>query len=111
MGCVLDDAQSGNGLNGSIPYDYRTPQGGLEMDKEAQKKIDKILTKLAHKTLHGAESYDWKAEAVDQVLATFAFLGYRRVICPECGQVRGDDERVKAGMRCRFCAYGEEEVL
>lgn len=29
-------------------------------------------------------------------------------ICPECGQPHPDDDRVKAGMRCRFCAYGEE---
>jgi len=26
-------------------------------------------------------------------------------ICPECGQYRPDDERVKHGMKCRFCAY------
>ena len=27
-------------------------------------------------------------------------------ICPECGQVRAGDERVRAGMKCGFCAYG-----
>lgn len=27
-------------------------------------------------------------------------------ICPECGQVRPGDERVKAGMKCGFCALG-----
>jgi len=26
-------------------------------------------------------------------------------ICPECGQQRPDDERVKAGMKCVECAY------
>lgn len=26
-------------------------------------------------------------------------------ICPECRQTRPDDERVEAGMKCRFCAY------
>ena len=29
-------------------------------------------------------------------------------ICGECGEHRPDDDRVKAGMKCRFCAYGEE---
>jgi hypothetical protein len=27
-------------------------------------------------------------------------------ICPECGQHRPGDERVKAGMKCGLCAYG-----
>lgn len=26
-------------------------------------------------------------------------------ICPECGECRPDDERVKAGMKCSYCAY------
>jgi len=26
-------------------------------------------------------------------------------ICPECGEDRPDDERVRAGMKCGFCAY------
>jgi len=30
----------------------------------------------------------------------------RNLICPECGQFRPDDERVKAGMKCSYCAYG-----
>jgi len=25
--------------------------------------------------------------------------------CPECGEIRIDDDRVKAGMKCGFCAY------
>jgi len=29
----------------------------------------------------------------------------KRMICPECLQHRPDDDRVKAGMKCRFCAY------
>ncbi len=28
------------------------------------------------------------------------------LLCRECGQERPDDDRVAAGMRCRFCAYG-----
>ena len=28
--------------------------------------------------------------------------------CPECGEERPDDDRVKAGMKCGFCAYGQE---
>lgn len=27
--------------------------------------------------------------------------------CPECGQCRPDDERVEAGMKCWYCAYGQ----
>lgn len=27
--------------------------------------------------------------------------------CPECGKPRPGDERVGAGMKCYFCAYGE----
>ena len=27
-------------------------------------------------------------------------------ICPECGEIREDDGRVKAGMKCSYCAYG-----
>ena len=26
-------------------------------------------------------------------------------ICPECGEHRPDDNRVKAGMKCGHCAY------
>jgi formylmethanofuran dehydrogenase subunit E len=26
-------------------------------------------------------------------------------ICPECGEPRPEDERVLAGLKCRFCAY------
>ena len=26
-------------------------------------------------------------------------------LCPECGEERADDDRVRAGMKCRFCAY------
>jgi len=26
-------------------------------------------------------------------------------VCPECGQHRPDDERVRNGMKCSFCAY------
>ena len=28
------------------------------------------------------------------------------LICGECGEPRPDDDRVKAGMKCGFCAYG-----
>lgn len=28
--------------------------------------------------------------------------------CIECGEYRPDDERVKAGMKCGYCAYGSE---
>lgn len=31
-----------------------------------------------------------------------------KFICPECGEYRPDDERVKNGMKCRYCAYGGE---
>lgn len=31
---------------------------------------------------------------------------YDGPICSECGEVRLDDERVLAGMKCGFCAYG-----
>ena len=27
-------------------------------------------------------------------------------VCPECGKSRREDDRVKAGMKCGFCAYG-----
>jgi len=27
------------------------------------------------------------------------------LICPECGEPRPYDERVKAGMKCYYCAY------
>jgi hypothetical protein len=27
--------------------------------------------------------------------------------CPECGEYRPDDERVKMGMKCGHCAYGD----
>jgi hypothetical protein len=27
-------------------------------------------------------------------------------ICLECGKIRPDDDRVKAGMKCSYCAYG-----
>lgn len=30
------------------------------------------------------------------------------LICGECGEERTDDDRVKAGMKCGFCAYGSE---
>lgn len=30
-------------------------------------------------------------------------------ICPECGEQRADDVRVKHGMKCGFCAYGKGE--
>jgi len=30
----------------------------------------------------------------------------RNLICLECGELRPDDERVKAGMKCSYCAYG-----
>lgn len=30
------------------------------------------------------------------------------LICPECGEPRPDDDRVKAGMKCTQCAYGQE---
>jgi predicted Zn-ribbon and HTH transcriptional regulator len=26
--------------------------------------------------------------------------------CPECGEPRPDDDRVRAGMKCSICAYG-----
>lgn len=29
--------------------------------------------------------------------------------CPECGEERTGDDRVKNGMKCRFCAYGGED--
>lgn len=29
-------------------------------------------------------------------------------LCPECGEPRPDDDRVKAGMKCTQCAYGHE---
>jgi len=28
------------------------------------------------------------------------------LICPECGEYRPDDDRVKNGMKCGQCAYG-----
>ena len=31
-----------------------------------------------------------------------------KLICGECGEERPDDDRVKAGMKCGFCAYGSE---
>ena len=31
---------------------------------------------------------------------------YKGLICPECGEYRPDDERVKNGMKCGQCAYG-----
>jgi len=37
-----------------------------------------------------------------------AIVAYYKNFCPECLQYRPDDERVKAGLKCRFCAYGEE---
>lgn len=30
---------------------------------------------------------------------------YIKFICPECNEFRPDDDRVIAGMKCRFCAY------
>lgn len=32
-----------------------------------------------------------------------------RARCPECLEERPDDERVKAGMKCSYCAYGGGE--
>lgn len=29
-------------------------------------------------------------------------------VCPECEEHRPEDERVKAGMKCGFCAYSTE---
>lgn len=29
--------------------------------------------------------------------------------CPECQELRPDDDRVKAGMKCGVCAYGYGE--
>jgi len=29
-----------------------------------------------------------------------------KLICPECGEERPDDERVRAGIKCGRCAYG-----
>ena len=35
----------------------------------------------------------------------------KRYICPECGEERPDDDRVKQGMKCRHCAYwGQNET-
>lgn len=30
------------------------------------------------------------------------------IACPECGEPRPDDDRVKNGMKCGQCAYGGE---
>lgn len=30
-------------------------------------------------------------------------------MCPECEEHRPDDDRVAAGMKCGFCAYGNDE--
>ncbi len=30
--------------------------------------------------------------------------------CPECGEPRPDDDRVKCGMKCRFCAYADVAI-
>ena len=30
-------------------------------------------------------------------------------VCPECGEFKPDDDRVKAGMKCGPCAYGAGE--
>lgn len=34
-----------------------------------------------------------------------------KLVCPECGEFRPDDDRVQAGMKCGFCAYGNEGGL
>lgn len=34
----------------------------------------------------------------------------QELICPECGESRPDDDRVKAGMKCGACAYYCEQA-
>lgn len=36
------------------------------------------------------------------------YSNFNLCVCPECGKYRPDDEGVKNGMKCAFCAYGNE---
>jgi len=39
-----------------------------------------------------------------ELLPTFQIIKVN-IVCPECGEERPDDDRVKNGMKCCFCAY------
>lgn len=51
--------------------------------------------------LNGEEEYLAKKE-----IASEATKSNVNTVCPECGEKRPDDLRVKAGMKCGGCAYG-----
>ena len=60
-----------------------------------QKKIYKGDTCVAY-SLYTVRTpyYSWEDEYIE-----------RNNICPECGEERPDDDRVKQGMKCNHCAY------
>jgi len=64
------------------------------------------LEELVH--LSGTD--DWSdsgrvKDALDDARKILADAGWKPTICPECGEPRPDDDRVRAGMKCGPCAY------
>lgn len=54
----------------------------------------------------GQDKYDfWLLGAETQREVDIEFYAGKVSICPECGQYRPDDDRVKNGMKCGQCAY------
>ncbi len=66
---------------------------------------EEIIKKLTPKEFRLIASIVNKFGTENKIRTILELASKRNIICPECGEVRPDDERVKAGMKCFSCAY------
>ena len=71
---------------------------------KVESKAKKFLKEILEKSVEEALADDFKKVLNDLDIAYDKAI---KTICPECREIRIDDDRVANGMKCSYCAYGD----